>query len=514
MEYIDGQDLSELMTSHFTRGDLLPAEDVIAIGRAIANALDYAHKRGVIHRDVKPSNVMVASDGRVVLGDFGLALDMQEGSSGEAFGTPHYISPEQARRSTDAVPQSDLYSLGVILYEMLTGVVPFDDQSPTSVAIQHITQPPPDPRSLNPQLSAETAGVLLKALKKLLAERYQTGAELMDALDKALTGTKTDPMRKVLPLPPLPAAVLTGQDKTAHQRQIKFDATAPAASPAPTVIAPAARARKKSGAWWLIAAGILILVALGVFAVKAFAPAAEPTPSPLPTSTPQPATSTAQVQPTDTATGLPAASLTATTAATDTPEPTATPTPEPTLTPTLEVTDTPAEEASPIPVAIDTDTPTAAPTATVTPEPTETLPPNVTPTEKYPNWAHIVLYWDDYGFYLKNISTLNRSISPLSFERLDQEDNPQERFDGWLWAEFYPTLMGDRCMSIEVRAAPHYLRPAPCKKRYLSMRLIEADSGWVFWSTREGSTQFRILWREKEVSRCDISAGTCEFYIP
>jgi serine/threonine protein kinase len=141
MEYIEGPDLSELMFQYIEKGELMLYDGVLHIGRAIASALDYAHQRGVIHRDVKPSNVLVARDQRVVLTDFGLAMDVQEDTLGETFGTPHYIAPEQARRSADAVPQSDLYSLGVILYEMLTGTVPFDDPSPASLALQHLTLP-------------------------------------------------------------------------------------------------------------------------------------------------------------------------------------------------------------------------------------------------------------------------------------------------------------------------------------------------------------------------------------
>ncbi|MDM8526954.1 serine/threonine-protein kinase, partial [Anaerolineales bacterium HSG24] len=139
MELIDGSDLRGLIDEYQQRQELIPHIEVIRLGRAIAQALDYAHKKGVIHRDVKPSNVMVASDGRVVLTDFGLALDVEQGSLGKAFGSSHYIAPEQARRSANAVSLSDLYSLGVILYELLTGQRPFEDPSPTAVAIQHLT---------------------------------------------------------------------------------------------------------------------------------------------------------------------------------------------------------------------------------------------------------------------------------------------------------------------------------------------------------------------------------------
>jgi len=186
MEYIDGPDLGKLMTSYTKESKRMPYDEVVRVGRAIADALDYAHQKGVIHRDVKPANVMVASDGRVVLADFGLALDVQQGTLGKVFGSAHYIAPEQACDSSQAVPQSDLYSLGIILYEMLTGVVPFDDPSPISVALQHTTRLPPSPRLVNPNLNVEAEAVLAKALCKSPNERYQSGAELMDALEKAL----------------------------------------------------------------------------------------------------------------------------------------------------------------------------------------------------------------------------------------------------------------------------------------------------------------------------------------
>ncbi len=186
MEHIDGLDLHHLISQYADQSQLIPHRQVLRIGRAVAAALDYAHEQNVIHRDVKPSNVMVAGADRIVLTDFGLALDVEQGSMGEVFGSSHYIAPEQARRSADAVPQSDLYSLGIILYEMLTGEVPFDDPSPTAVALQHISNLPPPPREINPNLSPDVEAVLLKALSKSPDERYQTGQELLDALAEAL----------------------------------------------------------------------------------------------------------------------------------------------------------------------------------------------------------------------------------------------------------------------------------------------------------------------------------------
>jgi len=212
MEYIDGLDLRELLSRYVADGELMPHDDVLRIGRAIADGLDGAHEQGIIHRDVKPANVMVAGDGRIVLTDFGLALDMGQGSLGEVFGSSHYVAPEQARNSADAVPQSDLYSLGVILYEMLTGAVPFDDPSPTAVALQHITQPPPPPRQVNPGLGEAVEAVLLRALSKSPQERYQTGGELMDALEQALQAERA----AALPPPVRPLSRVSVEERVAR----------------------------------------------------------------------------------------------------------------------------------------------------------------------------------------------------------------------------------------------------------------------------------------------------------
>src|SRR5688572_14515205 len=146
MDYVDGEDLAAVLDSYHYQSKLMPNEDVLRIANAIARALDYAHRQGVIHRDVKPSNILLSKDGRILLGDFGMALEVRDGSQGNVFGTPHYISPEQARRSADAVPQSDIYSFGVILYEMLTGMVPFNDSTSEEIALKHIAQAPMPPR--------------------------------------------------------------------------------------------------------------------------------------------------------------------------------------------------------------------------------------------------------------------------------------------------------------------------------------------------------------------------------
>lgn len=544
MEFIDGKDLGSILAEYSAEGELMPVADILRIGRAIARALDYAHKQGVIHRDVKPTNVMVASDGRVVLGDFGLALDVQQGSFGEVFGSPHYISPEQARRSADVSPLSDLYSLGVILFEMLTGVVPFDDPSPTSVALQHITQPPPLPTSLNPEINAETEAVLLRALSKIPNQRYQSGAELLNALEKALTmqeATKKQPA--VLPLPPMPASV-AGAGPVAPPPLVA--SALPVSQPnTPQAATTVIQRKKHSFPWpWLLAGLVilLVLVVAGLGLVSADLPGAAGTNlvSITPTDSPTaPASDTPAAAASPTVTSvvnegvLPAASATASATTQPTEAPSATETGTPTITPTLE--NTPDETATATSGAAEaTSTLAEIPTETPTTQPTESLPPPsetatepaasptatiqlptpaASPTVLHPNGKLMKLFYDENGFYLLNKSDSSRSISALIFERLSVNGLPEERFEGWRWAEFYPTLHVNRCMRIEIQS-PRYMNPIECENRYLSKRVIERDSGMVFWTTKQNSLQFRILWQKEEVARCDIGAVTCEFYIP
>jgi serine/threonine protein kinase len=201
MEYIRGLDVGQLIRKYAASGERMPYADVVRIGRAVARALDYAHQRGIIHRDVKPSNVLVADDGRVMLTDFGLAMDMAQGTRGEVFGSPLYIPPEQARGSASVVPQSDLYSLAVMLYEMLTGALPFEDDSPAALAFKHVNDPPPSPRQVNPALNQQTEDVLLKALSKNPNERFTTGRMLVDALEDALYAPAEEAMPHTRPMP-------------------------------------------------------------------------------------------------------------------------------------------------------------------------------------------------------------------------------------------------------------------------------------------------------------------------
>jgi serine/threonine protein kinase len=493
MEYIDGVDLADMISDYATRQKMLPHAEVLRIGRAIAQALDHAHAHGVVHRDVKPSNVFMSTDDRIVLGDFGLALELQQGSVGEVFGTPHYISPEQVRRSSDATPKSDLYSLGVMLYEMLTGVVPFDDMSPTSVALQHITQDPPKPRSINPQLNAETESVLLKALSKKPKDRYPSGKALMDALEKALANSASKG-KKRLPLPPMPASVVSGKARPTSHRK-------------PAETSPKPR-KKRLGVKILVF--LAMLFSLSYYFQNVLFP--NGLPPQLVDRIPAFVLPMARIAPSPSLTPIVDILPSPTSTATSTPTQTAEPSALPTFTLTSTLTLTPTQTA--------TLTQTATATKTLTPLPTSTATlangvPTATTTPKFVNYKRMWLYYDDYGFYIYNAAGTNRSVSPFVFERIDQNGKPTNTFPGWYWQEFYDVLNVGRCMSIEVKENPNeYLRPSLCQGIYLSTRSYYADNEVIFWTRQEGSAQFRVLWNGEEMGVCEIEKGFCEVFVP
>lgn len=191
MRYIEGNDLADEMKKYRQRGKKMPPERMLALLEQVASGLDYAHKRGIIHRDVKPSNILLykRSPGvpdKAVLTDFGLVLweDVDQ-TLGTAFGTPRYISPEQATDSQSALPQSDVYSLAVVVYEIVTGKVLFTGNSPMEIALSHITEPPTPPRAHNPDIPQDAQHEILKALQKDPARRHRTASEFINALKQA-----------------------------------------------------------------------------------------------------------------------------------------------------------------------------------------------------------------------------------------------------------------------------------------------------------------------------------------
>ena len=186
MAFIDGVDLDWLINDYLRDNQIMEYADILRVISQIASALDYAHEQGVIHRDIKPGNILLNHQGRAYLTDFGLVRDLAIPTLGEVFGTPKYISPEQAVNSANAVPQSDLYALGIVMYEMVTGRTPFNAGHPNDIALMHIEVPPPPPRQFNDEIPPGVEAVILKLLEKQPENRYQTGAEMVEALRQAL----------------------------------------------------------------------------------------------------------------------------------------------------------------------------------------------------------------------------------------------------------------------------------------------------------------------------------------
>ena len=180
MEYVEGEDLKKFIR----RAGPIGAARAIAIARQIAEGLAEAHRMGVIHRDLKPQNIMIDREGRARIMDFGLSRFLEsEGMTGTGvmLGTPEYMSPEQVEaRDVDA--RSDLYAMGVILFEMVTGRVPFEGQTPLAVAIKHKSEAPPDARDTNPLVPEPLVRIIYKCLEKDPARRFQSADELAAAL--------------------------------------------------------------------------------------------------------------------------------------------------------------------------------------------------------------------------------------------------------------------------------------------------------------------------------------------
>jgi beta-lactam-binding protein with PASTA domain len=192
MEYVEGETLRDVLRRE---GHLSP-ERAMSLSADICGALDFSHRNGIVHRDVKPGNVMITPQGTVKVMDFGIARAVSDSaatmtSTAAVIGTAQYLSPEQARgESVDA--RSDVYSLGCMLYELVTGAPPFTGDSPVAVAYQHVREDPKLPSSINPQIPAELDAILLKAMSKNPANRYQSAAEMRNDLLRALAGQRVE----------------------------------------------------------------------------------------------------------------------------------------------------------------------------------------------------------------------------------------------------------------------------------------------------------------------------------
>ncbi|MBA3872049.1 MAG: serine/threonine protein kinase, partial [Anaerolineae bacterium] len=186
MELIDGSTLKDRLSSIVARGELLPIPEVIRIMRESASALAYAHSRNMIHRDVKPANLMLDHDNRVVLTDFGIAkivTGAQFTASGGMVGTPAFMAPEQGLGEAGD-ERSDLYSLGIIMFQMLTGQLPYDAETPLAIILKHLNTPTPIARDVNPNVPEELDRIVRKVISKEAQDRYQSAGALIEDLDR------------------------------------------------------------------------------------------------------------------------------------------------------------------------------------------------------------------------------------------------------------------------------------------------------------------------------------------
>jgi serine/threonine protein kinase len=250
MKYIEG----EMLKARLSRG-ALSAVEITQVVDSVGSALAYAHKQGILHRDIKPSNVLISKDGVMYLTDFGLARIAQAGestlSSDSIMGTPQYISPEQARGDKDLDAGTDIYSFGVMLYEMVVGQVPFNADTPFSIIHDHIYTPLPMPRSINKKVPESVERVLLKALAKERADRYADVPSLVQAFKSAWESAGVPMQGTALTLPSVTAK---------HEKNAQ---TAQATGAGKTAVA---REPKKKRSPWLFVAGGVLLTICCVFA--------------------------------------------------------------------------------------------------------------------------------------------------------------------------------------------------------------------------------------------------------
>src|SRR5437868_3490590 len=258
MEYLDGRTLKELLV----RNGPTPIPIAIDYARQILSALSFAHRNGIVHRDIKPHNIVVGSDGRLKVTDFGIARSgaSQMTEAGSIVGTAQYLSPEQAR-GAPVDPRSDLYSLGIVLYEMLTGHVPFTGDTPVEIAMKHLSQVPEPPSSLRSEVPHDLDAVVMRALAKNPDQRYGSAEEMDADLARVARGVAVsreteDAMTQVL----AGAGISTAQTMVTRPR-----AVAPPAPPA--YRAPGSYYEEPPpprSIWpWLLALGLIIAGGLG-----------------------------------------------------------------------------------------------------------------------------------------------------------------------------------------------------------------------------------------------------------
>lgn len=292
MEFVDGSDLKSMIL----RYKQLPVQQVLQIAAAIADGLDAAHQLGMVHRDVKPQNILVTHDGTAKITDFGIAkssLSTAQTDTGVTFGTADYISPEQAR-GQPATAQSDIYALGVTIYESLTGQLPFTGDTAVAVALQHVGSKPPPIRRHNPNVSPALEQLVMRALSKNPAERPTTARDFA----QLLRAQEESEVRDTAHQPPYRAANASRSATSISSGMRKMPTLR-----SPTTPLPSREGREFGGFIILLLLLTLVVAVAYLFVVGPFSQVAAPT-QPEIVATAQPSSDSAMATPTAIATIL------------------------------------------------------------------------------------------------------------------------------------------------------------------------------------------------------------------
>jgi len=508
MRFIEGHDFADEVNDAKREGKLMDMKRAIDVLAQVASALDYAHANGIVHRDIKPSNILIDNNsGKAILTDFGLVLwSSVDKTLGTAFGTPRYISPEQATDSQAAVAQSDIYSLAVIMYEMVTGKMLFTGQTPMEMAISHITEKPVPPRTHNANVPIQVEREILKALDKEPTNRHKTATEFIVAVQNAYEeaggvtavaenkgvvdadqqkkiSNSTKPVNMLLDTwDEIPTKPQTPSTNRTQGNKI------PSVKPRSITSIPTGKQKRSSR---LIAFGgiAVVVLILGLFSIVFSRGIGAP---PLPTKAVTDAVDPDLIE-TQTAEAEAAIAIDD-----DTPEPTDEPTPTDPPTDEPTATDAPTDE----PTATDapTDEPTITQTNTQTP--TVTFTPTITQTatdypilDELPAGVEVILFYNQTHFAIRNNSDSEVIFSEMRLS--GASDNGAGEFDGATLP-----LVGLAPGECIVVRSENELAPAEwgCTRVRSS---IQFDTTARFWfADNENDEDFRVFWRSNEIKTC------------
>lgn len=415
MRYMAGGSLADMIA----KGPI-PLEQAASILQRIGSALDEAHGQGIIHRDLKPGNILFDHRGNAFLSDFGI-VKLTEATTtythGAVIGTPAYMSPEQARGDSDLDRRSDVYALGAVLFEMLTGTQPYKADTPMGVAVKHITEPVPEILTAKADLPADCSTVIRTAMAKKKTERYETAGALAAALDAIAAGREL-PKTQL----PSPAVTITNTEVL------------------PPITGEGQPPYGPSRIWLFAGIGLIAVLALLYWGSRSFGSVIQPTPTLTVTAT---ASATPVQQPTATiapsVTSPIEVSPTVERAATDKPQVTETPSSTPTATPTV--------------------TPTPPPTATETPRPAIVPTPGLVSPVGGEHKNPITFSWNSapgvtYQVTVRNPSTGTTYTSGWISGSTWSAELPAEQYGAWEW--FVSTRAGTKSV-----LATFFFNPVP-----------------------------------------------------